>query len=101
MQLKEFISNTLTQIAEGVQDAIDRSKGMGYLVNPSMGKVGNTYTVHFDLSVETGKDGKADIKILNGGMSEKNMSRISFDVNMTLPHSGEKKPPTHPAYDVP
>lgn len=27
MELKEFISNTLSQIAEGVQEAIDTSRG--------------------------------------------------------------------------
>lgn len=29
MELKEFINNTLTQIAEGVQGAIDQSEGRG------------------------------------------------------------------------
>ena len=30
MELKEFINNTLIQIAEGVQNAIDQSDGKGY-----------------------------------------------------------------------
>ncbi len=29
MELKEFINNTLTQIAEGVQGAIDQSERVG------------------------------------------------------------------------
>ena len=93
MELKEFISNTLTQIAQGVQDAINASESKGYLVNPSGAKIGMTYTIHFDLAVESEKDGKADIKIFNGSMSEKNTNRLSFDVNMTFPTSGNTQPP--------
>lgn len=55
MELKEFINNTLTQIAEGVQNAIDQSDGKGYLISPAAGKIGLSCTVHFDLSVERAK----------------------------------------------
>ena len=46
MELKEFINNTLTQIAEGVQGAIDQSEGRGYLISPVVGNVGETCIVH-------------------------------------------------------
>lgn len=98
MELKEFISNALTQIAEGVQDAIDKSKEGAYLVNPSSQKVGATYSVHFDLTVEITKEGGADIKILSGGASESRLNRIAFDVAMTYPTSGEINPPKRPDY---
>ena len=42
MELKEFINNTLTQIAEGVQSAIGQSDGKDYFVNPTMGRRGNS-----------------------------------------------------------
>jgi len=91
MELKEFINNTLTQIAEGVQNAIDQSDGKGYLISPAAGKVGLSCTVHFDLSVESQKDGGANIKVLSGNVSEKVANRIGFDISMTLPHPKEDK----------
>lgn len=88
MELKEFISNTLTQMADGVNDAIERSDGKGYLVNPSATKVGADCIVHFDLSVESDREGAASIKVIGGSMSERNVNRISFDINIKLPTSG-------------
>lgn len=89
MELKEFINDTLTQIAEGVQGAIDNSEGMGYSISPVMGNEGNTCTVHFDLAVECEKSGGADIRVVTGKLSEKTCNRINFDVYMTLPHPKE------------
>ncbi len=96
MELNEFIRNTLTDIATGIQGAIDESAGKGYWVNPSASVESSTYTVHFDLAVESEKDGKADIKVLHGGISEKSLNRLSFDVNMTFPTSGNIKRPRIP-----
>ena len=98
MELKEFINNTLTQMAEGVQEAIDGANGKSYLVNPSMGKVGATCTVHFDLSVESGKEGTASIKVLGGSVQERSLNRITFDININLPCSGTSAPAKHPSY---
>lgn len=99
MELKEFINSTLTQIAEGVQAAIEASEGGGYLVNPSTTKIGANCTIHFELSVESGKKGEASIKVLGGGVSEHSMNRIEFDINMTLPTSGNAKQPSRPSYE--
>lgn len=96
MELKEFIKTTLTQIAEGVQDAIDASEGKRYLVNPCAGKIAATQTVRFDLSIESEKDGAASIRVLSGTASERNVNHISFEVSMTYPHSGEIEPPKRP-----
>lgn len=98
MELKEFINNTLTQIAEGVQAAIDASEGKKYLVNPCVGKTAASQTVRFDLSIESEKEGAASIRVLSGSTSEHNVNHISFEVNMTYPHSGEIKPPKRPNY---
>lgn len=88
MELKEFISNTLTQMADGVSDAIQKSDGKGYLVNPSATKIGADCVVHFDLSIESDKEGTASIKVIGGSMSERSVNRISFDINIKLPTSG-------------
>lgn len=99
MELKEFIVNTIDQIAEGVQCAIEHSDGRNYLVNPSTVNDGATYTIHFDLAVESGKDGSAGIKILNGSITEKSVNHISFDVNMSYPTSGNTKRSNRPVYE--
>lgn len=98
MELKEFISKTLTQIAEGVQAAIDASDGKNYLVNPCAGKIAVTQAIRFDLSIESEKEGAASIRVLSGTASERNVNHISFEVSMTYPNSGEIKPPMRPSY---
>ena len=42
MELKEFINKTLTQIAEGVQEAIANSEAKGYVVHPTVTGSGNS-----------------------------------------------------------
>lgn len=96
MELKEFISNTLTEIANGVSDAIEASEGKGYLVNPSPNKLGAPYTIHFELSVESSKEGSASIKVIGGSMEQRNVNHINFDICMTLPTSGNKERPKRP-----
>lgn len=84
MELKDFIESTLTQIAQGVQGAIENADG--YEVNPAYDKkTTSTYTIRFDLSIESEKDSGANIRVLKAGIAEKSLNRISFDVNMTLP----------------
>lgn len=99
MELKDFICNTLTQMADGVSSAIKASEGRGYLVNPSGNKIGADCKVHFELSVESGKKGEASIKVLGGEMSERSVNRISFDIIMTLPTSGNATKADRPAYE--
>ena len=81
MELKEFINKTLTQIAEGVQEAIDNSEGKGYLVSPTVSGIGKSCNVHFDIAVESEAEGKAGIKVVGGCISKTEYQRISFDVN--------------------
>ena len=99
MELKEFISSTLTQIAEGVQEAIDNSEGKGYLVSLAGDKIGKSCNIHFDIAVESEAEGKASIKVIGGGISKRSANRISFDLTMTLPTSGNANPPKRPVYD--
>lgn len=96
MELNEFINNTLSQIAEGVQAAIDASEGKKYLVNPCTGKIAAPQIIRFDLSIESEKEGAASIRVLSGAASERNVNHISFEVSMTYPHSGEIEPPKRP-----
>ena len=85
MELEDFINNTLTQIAEGVQGAIDQSEGNGYRVSPALGNIGNSCIVHFDLAIECEKKAGANVKIASGNLSERTANRINFDISMTLP----------------
>lgn len=100
MELKEFISNALTQIAGGVQEAIDNSYGKGYLVNPSTNnKISRAYTIHFDISIDAEKKGGVNIKVIGGSVSDKSANHISFDVDMTFPSSGQNDHPGRPTYE--
>lgn len=99
MELKEFISNTLTQMADGVREAIKESEGKGYWVNPSTQMYGSKCKVHFDLSVESDQKEAASIKVLGASMSERSVNRISFDINIALPTSGNTDGPTRPVYE--
>lgn len=58
MELKEFISETLTQIAKGVKDAQDNVAPLGAKVNPA-----NVASFHGDIPYCSG-GGKSDGKML-------------------------------------
>lgn len=66
MELKDFIRESLTNIAKGIREAQEQSSGC--IVNPTTGK-GTSHTVHFDLMVQTDTEGKAGISVLSAGMS--------------------------------
>ena len=113
MELKEFITNTLVQIMEGVKDANDKLETSSAEVNPRLGPTSSTIlakqgiltadnrgviqNVDFDIAL-TGSDGtktKGAISVLFGavnlgssGQSEttnQTVNRIKFYVPITLP----------------
>lgn len=66
MDLKEFVSETLTQICEGVKDAQGRCESIGGLVNPMLDvKVCNAETYRHD-----GRDYPATGVKFNVGLTE-------------------------------
>ena len=111
MDLREFINQTLTQIAEGVSEAQRRCKELGAEVNPHLntsheqaGKQGFlnasgvfSPVVQFDvaLTVSEGSGTKGGIGVFAGAVtlgssgqsqSEKSsVSRVKFAVPMSLP----------------
>ena len=97
MELKEFVKNTLTQIADGVQEAINASEGKGYIVSPTSGSRKES-TIHFDLAVESEQNGGANIKVLSGNVKERTANRVTFDVDMVLPSKATKEAPKRPTY---
>ena len=86
MELKEFVSHTLTQIAEGVQEAINASEGKGYLVSPTTDEIGNSCNIHFNIAVENEADGKTGIKVISGGISKRSANRPT-SWSTSAPHS--------------
>jgi hypothetical protein len=101
MELKEFISTTLTEIQEGVQKAIDTSsanKTKG-AINPVWGTPGvkDVQKVQFDIAVtvadKTTGSGGGGIKVVGikiEGAREKinetsNISRIQFSIPLIPP----------------
>jgi hypothetical protein len=99
MELKEFIKNTLTQIADGVQEAINIADGNGYTICPTTLKTGKECTIHFDLAIESETEGGASIKVLTGSMKEKSANRVTFDVGMLLPSTKANPSKPRPTYD--
>ncbi|MBJ7575469.1 hypothetical protein [Luteimonas sp. MC1828] len=116
MDLKDFVSQTLVQIATGVKDAQAQVKDLGGTVNPSLnsghelaGKLGFLYTrdssmapvVQFDvaLTVAEGSGTKGGIGVFAGAVNlgssgqsqseQSSVSRVKFAVPLTLPaHRG-------------
>lgn len=96
MKLKDFIRESLTDIAQGIREAQEQSSGC--IVNPTTGR-GTTHSVHFDLTVQTDTEGKAGISVLSAGMSEKTCNRITFDVNLYLESpANERRGPKRTTY---
>lgn len=110
MDIKTFISESLTQLAEGIVDAQMRTADTGMLIQPPFAGIGNgTYvpkkddgrspyqTVSFDIAVtaseesQKGIGGGLRVAFLNtdGKMSshetDMSVSRISFHVVVKLP----------------
>ena len=116
MQLRDFITETLSQIAEGVEGARDRVMKAGGMINPIVvretGLGGkpfktpfltdekNRHLVKFDVAVtvteRSGKKGGGEIEVLNlvslGGSGSKETARegstrIQFSLPMWLPNT--------------
>ena len=114
MDLKEFISETIVQIVEGVEDARSKVKDKGVGVNPQMATTHSHAGVHgllhydgptfaqvinFDvaLTVLEGKGTKGGIGIFAAGIGlgssgqsqseNSSVSRIKFSIPLVLPTS--------------
>lgn len=91
MDLKEFISETLTQICEGVKDAQERCENIGGLINPMLAvKVCNSETYRHD-----GKDYPSTGVKFNVGLTESssNGGKTGIGVflgKMSLGHESSK-----------
>lgn len=116
MNLKEFVSEALVQIIEGVIDAHDRTKQFGAIVNPIIsgsqehgakhGFVASTdgaaQMVHFDVALEAkeGTGTKGGIGVVTGIFSlgssgqsnaeNSTVSRVKFGVPIVLPRDNRK-----------
>lgn len=66
MELKEFVSETLTQICEGVKDAQQRCADMGALINPML----DVKTCNAEVYKHDGKDYPATAVKSNVGLTE-------------------------------
>jgi len=101
MDVKEFISETLKQIMDGVVDAQEHTKGKNAIIAPYYDY---RKTVSFDVAVTVveGKEttGKAGISVWSigagvGGKTESSsstVSRIRFEIPVELP-KGSQRPP--------
>ena len=97
MELKEFIKTALADITNAVCE-LQTELSNGAIINPCLSKTAPC-SVHFDLSVESSKEGGADIKVIGGSMSHTTTNRISFDIGISIPASGGAKPLERPTYE--
>lgn len=104
MEIKEFIKETLVEIQQGVQEAINECKDSktNGVINPVWGDASNINKSHiedvkFDIAVtvtdKSSRDKKGGIKVmgidLGGGQSKDeekgNVSRIQFSIPIVPP----------------
>jgi hypothetical protein len=90
MDIKTFVSEALTQIIQGVEEA--QAKSASSAINPAFGKaaLSEENNVEFDIAVtmEKGTESKAGIAVLSGMLgahgrtskSDTTVSRIKFSV---------------------
>lgn len=102
MELKEFVSDTLKQIIDGIIDAQKYAGGKGTIIVPYSEQ---QKSVSFDVAVTVDeskqKEGKAGVTVwsIGGGISGKTessssiVSRIKFDVPIELPEGIKRKRP--------
>ena len=111
MNLKDFISNSISEIAEAIQIADKKLEPIGGMANPGThqrhadgGKyVAPRTTLNFDVALTASKAGeggagiKASIFVVEasvGGKGEvknESVSRLSFSVDIVLPHDAKQK----------
>lgn len=114
MELNTFITDTLTQIAEGARDAQKAFKDMGCRVNPSdfetvggnipygkdaalRSKINMLCNVQFEVALTSGSTsgGKGGVNVLFGAVtvggnlsgeeSETSLTRVKFNIPISLP----------------
>lgn len=110
MDLKDFISGSIADIAEAVKTADDTLKEYGGMVNPGThtdnmagGFVAPRTKLEFDVAItaskkdENGAEAKAKIWVVeaslggSGEMSSESVSRLSFTIDVVLPHDPTQK----------
>lgn len=105
MKLSKFVEETLTQIVDGVADAIEKAEERGAMVNPQPTSISGVSThrgqpirtVSFDvaLSISEESGGQAGVGVFAGAFglggrseasrSESSLSRVQFEVPVALP----------------
>ena len=91
MELKDFVKESLNEIAEGIIDAISYSDGKGYMINPVIRNTGKPTNIRFKVSVQTGTDGGVNIKIADISSSTSSVSTLEFEVPMLLPSTVDER----------
>jgi hypothetical protein len=107
MELKDFVSQTLTQICQGIDQARENTKGMKSLIAPRTGKEnfvlrtqdepGFAHSIHFEVLLvnQEGVESGGGLKVAGGLISlggqtsssdvATNTHKISFDVPLVWP----------------
>ena len=84
MNLKDFVKDSILEIAEGVNDAIKDQEKYGIVINPA-GADRSVERIHFLVNVFTETEGKACIKVAGIDKSKAVTQQIDFNVNIQMP----------------
>lgn len=112
MELKDFITETLTQMMEGVKNAQEKAKGFGAIVNPpsphkkestidygDLGEYQRIQTIEFEVSLTSTStsDSQKGISVAFAGIGAKGgkenteqnsiVNKIRFDIPIALPYT--------------
>lgn len=109
MDLKTFVSESLTQILDGIRDAQARPGGDdvaadGYISSQGHIMAGGTSgfftSVEFDVSIAAeSKDGGNVVKVADASFQDgaerknANLSRVRFSVHLRIPKGGDNRAP--------
>lgn len=98
MDIKEFVQQTITQIAEATKTSSDAVQGLGGVVNPHSRERDNLTRVKFDvaLTVADASEGNVGGKVkvagifnaggeITGKTNQEMASRVQFEILVTLP----------------
>lgn len=98
MELKDFVSETLTQVAAGVKAAHSEIQPTGASIVPGFESV--EFDIAVTVSENTGHKAKAGISVFSVGAGAERakesaastVNRIKFAVKLYLPKDGKRRP---------
>lgn len=85
MNLKDFVKESILQIGDGINAAIEEADASGVLVNPGTTIEARSCVIRFSVNVETEKEGGMSLQVLGGTVSKVTSNRLEFGIKVAYP----------------